>query len=167
MRRLAIVRIASSRESIIWRHLPGGDANPFLKRTRYRDPAIAVWMGVSNMTEITKQAKKSSFAGNGNGETYAGFMAAGQEGFSRWFDTMTTISEEMAHFAQNRWNEDMAAWSALAGCRTPEDAMECHRRFTEKAMTQYSDEFAKLSRLMMGLTGTEKLLKETKLDVAS
>jgi len=46
---------------------------------------------------------------------------------------MNALSQEIAQFTQNRLQEDMAAWSTLASCNSPEDAFECQRRFAQQA----------------------------------
>jgi len=63
------------------------------------------------------------------------------------------LSREIAQFTQVRLQEDMAAWSTLATCRSPEQAMDCQHRFVAKMSDQYSAEIAKLSRMMMNIAG--------------
>ena len=105
------------------------------------------------MTDLAKSVhnRKAKASENGGAQPYELMVEVNQESLARWLRAMTSFTEEIAQFTQTRWHEDLTAFSALAGCKSPEDAFECHRRFTEKAMTQYSDEFAKLSRMMMGL----------------
>jgi phasin family protein len=76
---------------------------------------------------------------------------ASQQAFARWFHGVTILSAELAQFIQARLQDDMAAWSALAACRTSEEALECQRRFAERATTQYSEEITKLSHMMVKL----------------
>ena len=76
---------------------------------------------------------------------------ANQQAFARWFRGVTTLSAELAQFIQARLQDDMAAWSALAACRTADEASECQRRFAERATTQYSEEIIKLSQIMVKL----------------
>ncbi len=83
---------------------------------------------------------------------YGPLFEANQQVFNSWCRGVGAVSGEVTRFIQDRWSEDMAAWSALAHCRTPEEAFECQRRFVEKAMTQYAEEIAKLSQLMLTLT---------------
>ena len=71
--------------------------------------------------------------------------------FTSWFRGVGILSGEMTRFMQDRVSEDMAAWSALAACKTPEEAIECQRRFAEKATARYAEEIATLSRLMLDL----------------
>lgn len=83
---------------------------------------------------------------------YGSLFEPNQQVFAGWFRGIGAVSGELTRFLQDRWSEDMAAWSALAHCRTSEEVFECQRRFVEKAMTQYSEEIAKLSQLMLTLT---------------
>jgi hypothetical protein len=59
-----------------------------------------------------------------------------------------TLSQEIARFTQGRVQEDMATWWALASCRSPEEAANCHQRFATKAIEDYAEESTKLSQLM-------------------
>jgi hypothetical protein len=71
--------------------------------------------------------------------------------FTSWFRGVGVLSGEMTRFMLDRLSEDMAAWSMLAACKTPEEAIECQRRFAEKAPARYAEEIATLSRLMLNL----------------
>jgi len=82
---------------------------------------------------------------------YQALMATQQRALSGWFQTLTAMSQEMARFAQERWQEDMTVLSTLAGCRNAEDAIACQRHFAVQATTQYSEEFAKMSALVAGM----------------
>jgi phasin family protein len=75
-------------------------------------------------------------------------MEGNQQVVARWMRSLIALSQEIAKFTQDRLQEDAAAWSALAACRTPDEAMECQRRFTAKATQQYYDEISKLSEMM-------------------
>lgn len=80
-------------------------------------------------------------------------MEGNQQAFARWTQALIAFSQEIAHFTQHRLQEDAAAWSALAACRSPDEAMECQRRFTVKAAEQYYEEIGKLSQMMMRAAG--------------
>ena len=80
---------------------------------------------------------------------YGAFLEGNQQTFTRWLQGMFGVFEEISRFTQARMQEDMAAWSALTSCRTPEEAMECQRRFAAKAAEQFSEEMNRLSQLMM------------------
>jgi hypothetical protein len=80
---------------------------------------------------------------------YAAFMSGGQQAFTRWMQGMFTLSQEITRFTQGRVQEDMAAWWALASCRSPEEAANCQQRFAAKAVEEYSEEMTKLSQMMM------------------
>jgi len=64
---------------------------------------------------------------------------------------MNALSQEIAQFTQNRLQEDMAAWSTLASCNSPDDAFACQRRFAERATAGYAAEVTKLWQMMMSL----------------
>jgi hypothetical protein len=77
---------------------------------------------------------------------------------------VNALSQEIAQFTQMRLQEDMAAWSTLASCNSPEDAFECQRRLAEKATAGYVAEVAKLSQMMMSLAseGLEPRQRDTR-----
>jgi phasin family protein len=81
------------------------------------------------------------------------FIARSSKAISaRWLQGMFALSHEITQFTQGRLQEDMAAWSALATCRNPEEAIDCQRRFAAKATEQYAEEIGKLSQMMVGMT---------------
>jgi hypothetical protein len=82
---------------------------------------------------------------------YATLFEGNQHAFTRWLAGMFALSQEIAQFTQSRLQEDMAVWSTLATCSSPEQAVDCQRRFAAKMADQYSDEIAKLSRMMMSI----------------
>jgi len=88
---------------------------------------------------------------NGPPSGYGFLFEANQQAFARWFQGITILSGEVTQFIQSRLQDDMASWSALASCKTSEEAFECQRRFAEKATAQYSEEITKLSQLMLRL----------------
>lgn len=76
------------------------------------------------------------------------FFEVNQRAATQWFQTISDLSQEMARFAQVRFQEDVVAWTALFACHKPEEMMECQRRFTAKAAEQYGEEIDKLSRIL-------------------
>jgi hypothetical protein len=74
-----------------------------------------------------------------------------QAAFARWLEGMFALSQEITQFTQIRLQEDIAAWSTLATCYSPEQALDCQQRFVAKISDQYSAEIAKLSRMMMNI----------------
>jgi Phasin protein len=86
------------------------------------------------------------------GNPYGALLEGNQQAFNRWLQGMFGIFEEISRFTQTRIQEDMAAWTALTSCRTPEEAMECQRRFAAKAAEQFTDEMSRLSQLMMKMS---------------
>jgi len=87
------------------------------------------------------------------GAACTALMEGNQQAFARWMRALIALYQEVAQFTQDRLQEDAAAWSALTACRSPDEAMECQRRFTAKAAEQYYDEIGKLSQLMMKTAG--------------
>lgn len=77
----------------------------------------------------------------------------GNHAFARWVEGMFALSREIAQFTQVRLQEDIAAWSTLATCRSPEQALDCQHRFVAKMSDQYSAEIDRLSRMMMNIAG--------------
>ena len=82
---------------------------------------------------------------------YGFLVEAQQQLFTSWLRCIGSLSGELTRFVMDRLSDDMAAWSALAACKTPEEAAECQRRFAKKAAAQYAEEVAKLSQLMLSL----------------
>jgi hypothetical protein len=76
------------------------------------------------------------------------FFEVNQQATTQWLQTISELSQEIAQFAQTRFQEDAAAWVSLLACHKPEEVMECQRRFTAKAAEQYGEEIDKLSRIM-------------------
>jgi phasin family protein len=97
------------------------------------------------------QPKTSPPSPNGSSAGFGFVMEEDQQAFARWFRGVSSLSAALAEFIQSRLQDDMAAWSALASCTTSGEALECQRRFAEKATAQYSQEITKLSQLMLRL----------------
>jgi phasin family protein len=87
------------------------------------------------------------------GATCAAMLEGNQHAMARWLQAVFALSQEITQFTQTRLQEDMAAWSTLAACRNPEEAMECQRRFAAKATEQYAEEIGKLSQMTMSMAG--------------
>lgn len=107
------------------------------------------------MPESTKakELHMSATPAAGFAPFYTALFEGNQRAYTRVLDGMFKISQEIAQFTQNRLQEDMAVWATLAACRDPGEAMDCQRRFAEKAAGQYGDEINKLSHMMMALSG--------------
>jgi hypothetical protein len=103
------------------------------------------------MTETQKTRQRRTT--NGLEPPFAAFLEGNQDTYMRWLDGMFEISQEIAQFTQNRLQEDMAAWAALAACHDPKDTVDCQRRITETVAEQYAKEFGKLSHMMMTIMG--------------
>lgn len=129
----------------------GGDTK--LRERSVDAPTAGPTMAKRFATEQPAPARPQSPlpAPNESASGYGFLFEANQHVFASWFRGVGTLSGELTRFIQDRLSDDMAAWSALAACKTPEEAFECQRRFAEKATTQYSEEIAKLSQLMLNL----------------
>ena len=102
------------------------------------------------MTNHAKHAQPAKGTPPTSGWTpsYGFLLEANQLAFARWLNGVNALSQEIAQFTQMRLQEDMAAWSTLASCSSPEDAFECQRRLAEKATAGYVAEVAKLSQMI-------------------
>lgn len=98
-------------------------------------------------------------------------MLGGKGGFPFAFDPqriegctrgMAAFAEEMTRFVQARWQTEVEAWTKLATCRDPSEALACQQRHAEKTFADYADEFAKLSRLMMDASAESMAAFQTK-----
>lgn len=85
---------------------------------------------------------------------YAQFLENGRVAFDQWAkasEAMTKgffdLSCEMARFSLERFKEDLAVCETLRGCRSQSEALDCQRRFAERATTQYLEYAGKLSGL--------------------
>lgn len=97
----------------------------------------------------TKQSTETKPLDEPWGVACAAAMEGNQQAMSRWMRALLALSQEVAQFTQMRLQEDAAAWSALAACRSPDEVLECQRRFSAKASEQYYDEIGKLSQMIM------------------
>ena len=97
------------------------------------------------------QPAKGSLPTSDWAPNYGFLLESNQRAFARWFQGVNALSQEIAQFTQSRLQEDIAAWSTLASCNSPEAAFECQRRFAEKATAGYVAEVTKLSQMMMSL----------------
>jgi phasin family protein len=105
---------------------------------------------MTNLAKHTPPAK-GTIPTSGWAPNYGFLVESNQRAFARWFQGMNALSQEIAQFTQSRLREDMAAWSTLASCNSPADALECQQRFAEKAIAGYVAEVTKLSQMMMSL----------------
>jgi len=105
------------------------------------------------MTKHARHAQpaKGALPTSGWAPSYSFLLEANQQAFARWLNGVNALSQEIAQFTQNRLQEDMAAWSTLASCNSPEDAFQCQRRFAQEAAAGYTAEVAKLSQMMVSL----------------
>lgn len=100
-----------------------------------------------------KQSSKSapqSPAKGWNGQL-SSLLAVNERAFRSWARGVAAFSEEMTRFTQARLREDTETWQVLAACRNPMDALECQRRYAEKAAEQYLAEAGKLSEIAVSV----------------
>jgi hypothetical protein len=71
-----------------------------------------------------------------------------QKAVARWMETLLALTQEITSFTQHRLQEDMDTLFALAVCRKAAEALEHHQRFVAKASQEYTDEIAKLGRMV-------------------
>jgi phasin protein len=87
---------------------------------------------MTNQAKHAQPAKGTPPTG-GSAPDYGFLLEANQLAFARWLNGVNALSQEIAQFTQGRLQEDMAAWSTLASCSSPEAAFECQQRLAEKA----------------------------------
>ncbi len=78
-------------------------------------------------------------------------LAINERAFRSWARGISAFTEEMSRFTQARLREDTETWQVLVGCRNPMDALECQRRYAEKAAEQYLAEAGKLSEIAVSV----------------
>jgi phytoene dehydrogenase-like protein len=86
---------------------------------------------------------------------FGAFLEGSQHAYARWFQTIFALSQEISRFAQSRLQEDMAAWTKLASCQNPSEAIAFQRQFSTTAAAQYGEEIGKLSQMMTGIAVTD------------
>jgi hypothetical protein len=116
------------------------------------------WMlratGEATMTKSPKTAlhRRPAASSTALGPPLDAFFTFNQNALERWVQAMIEISQEIAQFTQARLEEDVAAWVRFAGCRSPDEALECQQHFLERASGQYLMESNRLSQMIAGLT---------------
>jgi len=66
------------------------------------------------------------------------------------------MSQQMVQFAQVRLGEDVKVYETLCHCKDPGEALDCQKRFAEKATAQYLEQVNALNGLMTQIS-TESL----------
>lgn len=61
------------------------------------------------------------------------------------------LAQSWVAFWQSRLESDLAAWKALAACRTPAEAMACPQRFAQEAANQYLEQFKTTQKLSQSM----------------
>lgn len=109
----------------------------------------------------SKAPSGASAQSNSSNEQFNSLFALNERAFTSWVRGVSAFAEEVGRFTQTRLHEDAEVWQVLATCRTPMDALECQRRYAEKAAGDYMDEANKLTRLAVdaaneGLSSLQK-----------
>jgi hypothetical protein len=84
-------------------------------------------------------------------EIWGAAIEGNQKAVARWMETLLTLTQEITSFTQHRLQEDMDTLFALAACRNAAEAFEHQQRFVAKASQEYTDEIARLGRMVTGL----------------
>jgi phasin family protein len=98
-----------------------------------------------------KHSSKSPAAAKGWDGQVGSLLAINERAFRSWARGISAFTEEMSRFTQARLKEDAETWQVLAACRSPMDALECQRRYAEKAAEQYLAEAGKLSQIAVSV----------------
>ena len=71
--------------------------------------------------------------------------------------------QEIARFTEHRWDENRRCWQALAGARDVADVAKIQHEWHLQMVNDYSDETARLGRLLttLSLTGTTPDVQDT------
>jgi thioesterase domain-containing protein len=74
-----------------------------------------------------------------------------RQAVARWMETLLALTQEITSFTQHRFQEDMDTLLVFAACRSPAQALEHQQRYFSKASQEYTDEIAKLGRMVTSL----------------
>lgn len=81
----------------------------------------------------------------------AELIEGNQKAVAYWMETLLALTQEITSFTQHRFQDSMDAMFALAACRNATQAVEHQQRFIAKASQEYTDEIAKLGRMVTSL----------------
>lgn len=101
------------------------------------------------MADLPKS--KASSGASAQSDPFNSLFVLNQQAFTSWMRGVSAFAEEVGRFTQTRLHEDAEVWRVLATCRNPMEALECQRRYAEKATGHYMDEANKLTQLAMGV----------------
>lgn len=74
-----------------------------------------------------------------------------QQIYECWRRGVSMLTAEIGQFVHARLDEDVSSWNRFTTCTDVGQALDCQRRYAEKVLKDYVDEFGKLSRLAAGL----------------
>ena len=97
----------------------------------------------------TSKTSGASAQSNPWAEQFNPPFALNERAFTSWVRGVSAFAEEIGRFTQIRLHEDTEVWQVLATCRNPMEAIECQKRYAEKAAGQYIEEANKLTQLVM------------------
>lgn len=69
-----------------------------------------------------------------------------------WQEIMT----ESARFVSERLQQDMEAQQAMMNCKTPMELMQVQTEFYQKAVARYTEEAARMMKMMSNPTGAKR-----------
>jgi len=76
-------------------------------------------------------------------------MQTGLRAFEGYTRAVGELANEVAGFMQARYQEDARAWAKLSAGAPPNELLGFQQQFVQRAMSDYTDEAGKLSRMVM------------------
>ena len=77
-------------------------------------------------------------------------LSAAMEWNGRILEIVTTLNKGWLHFANRRFEEDLALQEHLWGCKTLQDVWGVCNEYSQKAVNDYQRGFAEIARLGAG-----------------
>jgi hypothetical protein len=71
------------------------------------------------------------------------------------------LLSEWQNFVGHRLQQDLMLWRMLAGCTTPQDVAAAYTEFWQKAVADYWQEYATMSKLVTGITAKLPMQAQT------
>jgi hypothetical protein len=72
---------------------------------------------------------------------------------SPWHEGFTTIFTEWQTFVAHRVQQDLMLWQRVAKSTTPQEIVAAHTEFWPKVFLDYWQEYATISKLLVGIAG--------------
>jgi hypothetical protein len=96
-------------------------------------------------------ASEASRAAKGWDTQFESLLAVNERAYRNWVSGVSAFADEVAQFTKARLNEGAESWQMLAACKTPIEALECQRRYADKAAGQYFEQAKKLTQLAVDI----------------